>query len=145
MEYAPEVTNINFECELFKTHWNADTIRSPVNPKLVDFMNILAICHTIIIDNKNGQIQYNASSPDELALTNAARHFNVVFMDRGASNNIVVRNTILQESYEYELLNVIEFTSFRKRMSVVVKTPEGKILVMTKGADSIIIARLAKG
>ena len=30
-------------------------------------------------------------------------------------------------------------------MSVVVKTPEGKIIVMTKGADSIIIPRLKEG
>tara|TARA_B110000285_G_C14998805_1_gene550304 strand:- start:253 stop:381 length:129 start_codon:yes stop_codon:yes gene_type:complete len=42
-------------------------------------MNILAICHTIIPEKKNGALQYNASSPDELALTNAARHFGIVF------------------------------------------------------------------
>lgn len=30
-------------------------------------------------------------------------------------------------------------------MSVVVKSPEGKIIIMTKGADSIIIPRLASG
>jgi len=31
----------------------------------------LAFCHTIIIDEKKGT--YNASSPDELALVNAAK------------------------------------------------------------------------
>jgi len=30
-------------------------------------------------------------------------------------------------------------------MSVIVRDPEGKILCMTKGADSIIIPRLASG
>ena len=43
------------------------------------------------------------------------------------------------------MLNVIEFTSLRKRMTVIVKDEEGCILCMTKGADSIIEKRLKKG
>lgn len=46
---------------------------------------------------------------------------------------------------KYKLLNLIEFDSTRKRMTVVVKTPEGKILVICKGADSIIEKRLRAG
>ena len=42
----------------------------------------------------------------------------------------------------YKLLNLIEFDSTRKRMTVVVRTPEDKILVICKGADSIIEKRL---
>jgi len=45
----------------------------------------------------------------------------------------------------YKLLNVIEFDSTRKRMSVIVRTPEGKILILCKGADSIIEKRLKTG
>jgi phospholipid-transporting ATPase len=58
-------------------------------------MNILAICHTIIGETKNGHLQYNASSPDELALTNAARHFGLVFTDRDEESNMLVRNELL--------------------------------------------------
>lgn len=50
----------------------------------------LAICHTIIIEEKEGVIFYNASSPDELALTNAARHFGVFFKGRDDDSNILV-------------------------------------------------------
>ena len=39
---------------------------------------------------------------------------------------------------------MIEFTSGRKRMSAIVKDAKGKIIVMCKGADSIILERLAK-
>ena len=46
---------------------------------------------------------------------------------------------------KYQLLNVIEFTSDRKRMSVIVRTPDDRILCLTKGADSIIIPRLSPG
>ena len=34
------------------------------------------------------------------------------------------------------MLEVIEFTSTRKRMSVIVRTPAGKLLLMVKGAVS---------
>ena len=37
---------------------------------------------------------------------------------------------------------MIEFTSTRKRMTVVVKTQDDRIKVLCKGADSIIIPRL---
>jgi P-type E1-E2 ATPase len=50
-----------------------------------------------------------------------------------------------KEVKKYKLLNLIEFDSARKRMTVVVKTPEGKIIVICKGADSIIEKRLKPG
>lgn len=110
------------------------------------FVRILAVCHTIVPNiSDDGILSYNASSPDELALTNGARFFGLVFEDRDASNNIVVNNKRSGVSEKYELLNVIEFTSLRKRMSVIVRAPDGKILCMTKGADSIILPRLHPG
>ena len=45
---------------------------------------------------------------------------------------------------KYKLLNVIEFDSTRKRMSVIIRTPENKIMLICKGADSIIEKRLKK-
>ncbi len=41
----------------------------------------------------------------------------------------------------YRILAVVPFTSTRKRMSVVVRDPRGRIVVMTKGADNVIFAR----
>ena len=47
------------------------------------------------------------------------------------------------EERKYHLLNVLEFDSARKRMSVILREPSGKIMLLCKGADSIIEARLA--
>jgi len=116
-----------------------------LNPYLESFINILALAHTIIAEDKNGVLFYNASSPDELALTNAARHFGLTFTERDEDNNMVIHNKFTNKSAKYRLLNVIEFTSARKRMSIIVKGPDGKIIIMTKGADSHIIPRLAGG
>ena len=43
---------------------------------------------------------------------------------------------------KYEILNTIEFTSARKRMSVIARIPDGRIKLYIKGADSVILARL---
>lgn len=40
-------------------------------------------------------------------------------------------------------MNILEFNSTRKRMSAVVRTPEGKIKLYCKGADTVIFERLA--
>jgi phospholipid-transporting ATPase len=102
----------------------------------------LAICHTIIIENKNGKVNYNASSPDELALVNAARFFGVKYIDRDEENNIYIE--FKKEKQKWKLLNTIEFNSTRKRMTVVVKDPKGVIRVYSKGADSILFPLLKK-
>ena len=44
----------------------------------------------------------------------------------------------------YKLLNILEFTSARKRMSVIVKDVEGKLLLLSKGADSVMFEQIAK-
>ncbi len=102
----------------------------------------LGICHTVVVDFKEGKQFYNASSPDELALVNAAKYFEYAFSGRDEENNIEMM--VKGEKQKYELLNVIEFTSLRKRMTVIVRTPSGEIKVLCKGADSIILPRLKK-
>ena len=47
-------------------------------------------------------------------------------------------------SLEYEILNVCEFNSTRKRMSTVVRCPDGKIKLFCKGADTVILERLSE-
>ena len=44
----------------------------------------------------------------------------------------------------YEVLNVLEFTSARRRMSVVVRGPDGQITLFVKGADNVIFERLSQ-
>lgn len=43
---------------------------------------------------------------------------------------------------EYEILNICEFNSTRKRMSAVVRAPDGKIKLYCKGADTVIMSLL---
>lgn len=102
----------------------------------------LATCHTIVIDTKKGT--YNASSPDELALVNAAKQFGFIYKARDENDNFIIHDSIRGIDLKYQLLNVCEFTSTRKRMSCIFRDPNGKIVLMCKGADSVIEELLSK-
>ncbi|XP_055329116.1 phospholipid-transporting ATPase ID-like [Paramacrobiotus metropolitanus] len=104
------------------------------------FFRILSLCHTVMPDEKNGRLVYQAQSPDEGALVNAARNFGYVFLYRTPN---LIRVKIGEEEVEYELLHILDFNNVRKRMSVILRK-EGKIILYCKGADSIIMERLAK-
>ncbi|XP_014614054.1 PREDICTED: probable phospholipid-transporting ATPase IA isoform X2 [Polistes canadensis] len=106
---------------------------------LHDFMIMLSVCHTVIPEKIDDNIIYHAASPDERALVDGARKYNYVFDTRTPA---YVEIIALGERLRYEILNVIEFTSARKRMSVIVKTPTGEIKLLCKGADSVIYERL---
>ena len=100
------------------------------------------MCHTVVAETKDGKLFYNASSPDELALVNAARYYGYTFKGRDDENNIEVE--INGTRRIFQLLQVIEFSSDRKRMTVIVRNQEGVIKVLCKGADSIIQELLAE-
>ena len=85
---AKGVTNFNLYDEVFVQHLNDKTHENHQN--IVNFLTHLAICHTVVAEEKEGQILYNASSPDELALVNAAKYFGYFFVGRDEENNIEV-------------------------------------------------------
>lgn len=85
-------------------------------------------------------ILYHAASPDEGALVRGAQKIGYEFCNR--TPQYVHVNKFGNEE-RYELLNVFEFDSFRKRMAVVVRTPDKKIKIYIKGADTVIYERLA--
>ncbi|PXF43518.1 putative phospholipid-transporting ATPase 7 [Gracilariopsis chorda] len=87
-------------------------------------------------------LNYQASSPDEAALVQAARAQGFTFLSR-SNKDLVVEVFGKQETYQ--LLEVIEFDSTRKRMSVITRDPDGQVRIFTKGADAIIFDRLAPG
>ena len=63
----------------------------------------------------------NASSPDELALVNAGKYFGYDFIGRSDSNSVLIKHLPTGDILKFELLNVIEFTSARKRMTIIVR------------------------
>jgi len=133
---------VNFEDPNFWEHYEN---RLHENQGNIDkFLVHLALCHSILVDEKTGK--YNASCPDELALVNAAKFFGAEFKRMDEQNNLIV--DFRGEVRKYKLLNILEFNSTRKRMSVIIEdfkpNQDGSkdIYILTKGADSIILPRL---
>ncbi|TFY79586.1 hypothetical protein EWM64_g4423 [Hericium alpestre] len=108
---------------------------------LREFLTLLAVCHTVIPEVKDGKMHYQASSPDEAALVAGAELLGFQFHTRKPRSVFV---NVLGESQEFEILNVLEFNSTRKRMSTVIRGSDGKIKLYCKGADNVILERLSK-
>ncbi|KAJ3194579.1 hypothetical protein HK101_002390 [Irineochytrium annulatum] len=109
------------------------------------FFTLLSICHTVLAEKPAegddvNVIDYKAQSPDEAALVAAARDVGFTFLKR-TDNTVLI--SILGEERSYTILNVLEFNSDRKRMSVVIRLPEGINILLVKGADSVIFERLS--
>ncbi|KAG6977460.1 hypothetical protein JG688_00000291 [Phytophthora aleatoria] len=112
------------------------------------FLRHLALCHTLIPTKSLAEMcstsfpEYSASSPDEQALVSAAAFCNVRFVHRTPTDVMLLEPGWTSPS-SYKLLNVLEFDSDRKRMTVIVETPDGTIELLCKGADNVIFERLA--
>nr|XP_010329996.1 phospholipid-transporting ATPase FetA-like isoform X2 [Saimiri boliviensis boliviensis] len=100
------------------------------------FFRSLSLCHTVMSEEKaEGMLVYQAQSPDEGALVTAARNFGFVFHSRTSETVTVVE---MGKTRVYQLLTILDFNNVRKRMSVIVRTPEDRIILFCKGADTII-------
>uniref|UniRef100_A0A6Q2Y6H2 Phospholipid-transporting ATPase n=1 Tax=Esox lucius TaxID=8010 RepID=A0A6Q2Y6H2_ESOLU len=123
----------------FHDHSLVEVVRGG-NPKAHDFFRLLALCHTVMPEEKKeGELYYQAQSPDEGALVTAARNFGFVFRSRTPESITVVE---MGKLVTYELLAVLDFNNVRKRMSVIVRSPDGRLTLYCKGADTIIFERL---
>lgn len=100
-------------------------------------------------------LDYQASSPDEKALVEACARLGVIYLnDNNEIYTLRVRNRrkvppkdVLRdpnneddnEIVQFKRLQVLEFTSDRKRMSVIVMDKNGQIWLFTKGAESHVL------
>ena len=125
--------------------------------KLYDFFKHMTICHSVMVDkesNKNKEkdnnelksdekadelnVVYQCSSPDELALIEAARAVKITLADR-TKENVIVHDD--NEIREYRMHAEFVFDSKRKRMSTIVEENK-QYFIYTKGADSEMIKKI---
>jgi phospholipid-translocating P-type ATPase (flippase) len=112
---------------------------------VMHFLWLLAICHAVIPEENPAApygIRFQASSPDEAALVLAAADFGYLFKARTSSAVLLVINGV---ETQIPILANIEFTSTRKRSSVIFRHPvTGKIVIYCKGADDLVLDRLSE-
>ncbi|XP_002071284.2 phospholipid-transporting ATPase IF [Drosophila willistoni] len=135
----------------------------------IDFFEALTLCHSVEVLESNGNGEksstemqtectsllakdiverYQASSPDEKALLEGCANLGLIF--DGCINNTIHLRRILAaqednvQELQFERLHVLEFSSERKRMSIIVRDEMGQIWLYSKGAESIIFPRCNK-
>ncbi|OQS05640.1 phospholipid-transporting ATPase 3-like [Thraustotheca clavata] len=121
----------------------------PFTSKITNFWLCLALCHTVVPEHDAEfpqdmmSITFQASSPDEGAIVTAARNIGFVFKSRTATT-ITLYNNVTMTDETYTILNVLEFSSARRCMSIIVRTPSNTIRIFSKGADTAILSRLCE-
>ncbi|EGZ28128.1 hypothetical protein PHYSODRAFT_309039 [Phytophthora sojae] len=138
----PKVPYVNFDGPDLFNDMKGDS-GSVQQGRIDAFFTHLAVCHTVIPERHEGsnEVTLSASSPDEQALVAGAGYFGYEFVNRSPGvAHVKVRGTV----QKYEMLDVLEFNSTRKRMSTIIRHPNGRIFLYSKGADVIIYGLLKK-
>uniref|UniRef100_A0A8C1KIN3 Phospholipid-transporting ATPase n=1 Tax=Cyprinus carpio TaxID=7962 RepID=A0A8C1KIN3_CYPCA len=118
-----------------------DKLRERSSPECQEFFTALALCHTVMSEWRDGLPHYQAASPDEEALVCAARELGWVFLSRTRETLTISEMGLTRN---YQLLALLDFTSKRRRMSVLVRDPGGQLKLYCKGADIVVLERLQR-
>ena len=144
-----QVKSLNPDIPPFRDQRLSEALKdtgSEHSKQLGDFFRCLALCHTVLVEElEGGQIEYQAQSPDEQALVQAAADAGFIFLGK-ERQTLRLLTPFSKEPEVYELLTVNEFSSARKRMSVILRREsDGQLLLLAKGADSIMFERARAG
>eukprot|EP00172_Hildenbrandia_rubra_P002516 Plantae.Rhodophyta-Hildenbrandia_rubra.ctg3400.p1 GENE.Plantae.Rhodophyta-Hildenbrandia_rubra.ctg3400~~Plantae.Rhodophyta-Hildenbrandia_rubra.ctg3400.p1 ORF type:complete len:1183 (+),score=168.28 Plantae.Rhodophyta-Hildenbrandia_rubra.ctg3400:1027-4575(+) len=150
--------------EIYDSRINGTIIQSEVaagNTSVKRLVLAMGLCHSVVPERKSEDdvdisaiskteatpteydLEYQGQSPDEVALVSSAREFGVELRERQL-DRIRIREFSAEES-DYIQLAELEFSSERKRMSVIFRCPDGRIRMFTKGADSVMLELLEPG
>jgi len=106
-----------------------------------EFFTALAITNECMVDDYKGEIKYIGTSPDDLELVKAASKQGFKLVHTSFDKKTVI---IGGKKTNFEILNILNFSSERKRMSIIFRDPNGKIKIYIKGADCEINKRLSE-
>ena len=73
---------------------------------------------------------------------NLMTRFDVVYCEE---KNETYTLNVMGNKRHYEVLQVLEFDSSRKRMSIIARFPDGSIWLICKGAESHVIPQCTEG
>lgn len=105
-----------------------------------EFVIALGLCHNVTptID-ENGAIEYQASSPDEIAIVEWTHTVGLSLLSR-SSTELILGLDGCDIKLRFEILAVFPFTSERKRMGILIRDLQSnEITFYLKGADSVMI------
>lgn len=143
----PETGEASFVSELSGLKKNRKVRREQANV-VRDTITALAVCHNVTPvypdENDRSVREFQASSPDEIALVRFADSMGMKLIERD-QNLITITNTT-GTSENYEVLANFPFSSETKRMGIILRNREtNKIIFYLKGAETVMKATVRPG
>lgn len=107
---------------------------------LTEFWTALLLCNEVVAETEEQRIVYMGASPDEVTLVDAAKQMGFVFLHRYPA---YIQTSINSQLLDFPILSTIEFTSTRRRMSVIIRHPhDNSIRLYMKGADVAVLQKM---
>jgi phospholipid-translocating ATPase len=112
--------------------------RREISSRVKDAVFALAVCHNVTptLDGESGIVQYQAASPDEIAIVQWCGMVGLRLVHRDR-HTLQLKNAE-GDIFTYTILRIFPFTSESKRMGIVVKTDSDEIWFYMKGADTVM-------
>jgi phospholipid-translocating ATPase len=130
-DYEDNLINMNQESS------SKRRFRRKSNCVIRDCITALGICHNVTPVYENDIKEYQASSPDEVALVKFADSLGIK-LDSRTQNTMTIINAA-DKKEEYEILANFPFSSETKRMGILVKHIESNRLIFyLKGAEVVM-------
>jgi phospholipid-translocating P-type ATPase (flippase) len=131
----------DYERLMEKNNWTTDEEYQVSQNRL--FFKILALCHDTVVEHTAKGPKFSASNPDDEALVAAGAYFGESFTDRQDKHVLLTEmHQGIKKENKIDILNIIKFTSKRKRLSVTIRDIDGKIKLLMKGADTMMVGRI---
>jgi phospholipid-translocating ATPase len=113
--------------------------RRHIAHRVKEILQTLALCHNVTPSvNMDGEITYQASSPDEVAIVKWTEQMGITLVGRDV-NSIQLRVDSTGDVLHYDVLNIFPFTSETKRMGIIVRNRQtDEITFYEKGADAVM-------
>ncbi|GAN01981.1 aminophospholipid-transporting P-type ATPase [Mucor ambiguus] len=113
--------------------------RRNISVRVRDIVQALALCHNVTPSTSiDGDITYQASSPDEVAIVKWTEHMGLTLFNRDI-NTIQLRVDATGDMLYFDVLHLFPFTSETKRMGIIVRNRQTQeITFFEKGADAVM-------
>ncbi|GAA5888836.1 hypothetical protein JCM5296_005010 [Sporobolomyces johnsonii] len=116
--------------------------RRDMSSRVKDIVLALGLCHNVtpVVDEADGSITYQASSPDEVAIVRFTESVGLTLSARDRTSMSL--RSAAGRTLSFDVLEVFPFTSESKRMGIVIRDRQtGEITFYQKGAD-VVMARI---
>lgn len=124
--------------------------RRDLSQRLFEIVQALAVCHNVtpIISEQTGELTYQASSPDEVAIVKWTELVGATLIARDRESIKIAVGADFRKPIlvlEYDILHNFPFTSETKRMGIILRDrASGEVAFYEKGAD-VVMSKIVKG